>query len=318
MVRNFISVLFFIYSAFLFGQSSFEYMFRVYLSDKGDHPFLVAEPEKFLSERSIERKLRQNVAIDSLDFPVSKGYLDSIEKEGGKIVAKSKWFNTCVVQFADSVSVDRIKSLPFVDSVKYVWRGQVSDRFDWMRPRLQRIRCEDEPDFHNYFGFTEEQFKVHNAEEMIKAGFRGKGMHVGVVDAGFTNCDVIPYFEGINLFGYRDFVPGGNIFSANDHGTKVLSTMAVNQPNLMMGSAPEANYWLFRSEDSKTEFPVEEDFWVAAVEYADSVGVDLVNTSLGYNEFDDKTLSYSHFHRTVHPLFEFHPHQAYPPGTNRF
>lgn len=295
MVRNFISVLFFVYSAFLFGQSSFEYMFRVYLSDKGDHPFLVAEPEKFLSERSIERKLRQNVAIDSLDFPVSKGYLDSIEKEGGKIVAKSKWFNTCVVQFADSVSVDRIKSLPFVDSVKYVWRGQVSDRFDWMRPRLQRIRCEDEPDFHNYFGFTEEQFKVHNAEEMIKAGFRGKGMHVGVVDAGFTNCDVIPYFEGINLFGYRDFVPGGNIFSANDHGTKVLSTMAVNQPNLMMGSAPEANYWLFRSEDSKTEFPVEEDFWVAAVEYADSVGVDLVNTSLGYNEFDDKTLSYSHF-----------------------
>lgn len=266
------------------------------LAIKATTRFLVAEPEKFLSERSIERKLRQNVAIDSLDFPVSKGYLDSIEKEGGKIVAKSKWFNTCVVQFTDSVSVDRIKSLPFVDSVKYVWRGQVFDRFDWMRPRprLQRIRCEDEPDFHNYFGFTEEQFKVHNAEEMIKAGFRGKGMHVGVVDAGFTNCDVIPYFEGINLFGYRDFVPGGNIFSANDHGTKVLSTMAVNQPNLMMGSAPEANYWLFRSEDSKTEFPVEEDFWVAAVEYADSVGVDLVNTSLGYNEFDDKTLSYSH------------------------
>lgn len=86
----------------MFGQSSFEYMFRVYLSDKGDHPFLVAEPEKFLSERSIERKLRQNVAIDSLDFPVSKGYLDSIEKEGGKIVAKVSglipaWYNLPIV-----------------------------------------------------------------------------------------------------------------------------------------------------------------------------------------------------------------------------
>ncbi len=294
MVRNFISVLFFIYSAFLFGQSSFEYMFRVYLNDKGDHSFSVSQPEQFLSKRSIERKSRQNVPIDALDFPVAKEYLTCLEKEGGKIVSKSRWFNTCVVQFSDSAYIDRIKALPFVDSVKYVWRGQVHHRFNLMRPRLRRMCCEDEPDFHNYFGFTEEQFKVHNAESMIKAGFRGKGMHVGVIDAGFTNCDVIPYFEGINIFGYRDFVPSGCIFSANDHGTKVLSTMAVNRPNLMLGSAPEANYWLFRSEDSKTEFPVEEDFWVAAIEYADSVGVDLVNTSLGYNQFDDETLSYSH------------------------
>ena len=294
MVRNFISVLFFIYSAFLFGQSSFEYMFRVYLNDKGDYSFSVSQPEEFLSKRSIERKSRQNVPIDSLDFPVSEGYLSCLEKEGGKIVSKSRWFNTCVVQFPDSASIERIKLLPFVDSVKYVWRGQVTDRFNWMRPRLERIRCEDEPDFHNYFGFTEEQFRVHNAESMIKAGFQGKGIHVGVIDAGFTNCDVIPYFEGVNIFGYHDFVPSGNIFSANDHGTKVLSTMAVNLPDLMIGSAPKANYWLFRSEDSKSEFPVEEDFWVAAIEYADSVGVDLVNTSLGYNQFDDETLSYSH------------------------
>lgn len=294
MTRTLISFLFFIYAAFLFGQSSFEYMFRVYLTDKGDHSFSVFQPEKFLSKRSLERKSRQNVAVDSLDFPVSNEYLGSIEKEGGKIVSKSRWFNTCVVQLGDSASIDRIISLPFVDSVKYVWRGQVTHHSNFMRPRLGRIRCEDEPDFHNYFGFTEEQFSVHNAEEMIKAGFRGKGIHVGVIDAGFTNCDVIPYFDGVNIFGYRDFVPTGNIFSANDHGTKVLSTMAVDQPNLMMGSAPKANYWLFRSEDSKTEFPVEEDFWVAAIEYADSVGVDLINTSLGYNDFDDKTLSYSH------------------------
>ena len=294
MMRTLISILFFIYSAFLFGQSSFEYMFRVYLTDKGDHSFSVFQPEKFLSKRSLERKFRQNVAVDSLDFPVSNEYLSCIEKEGGKIVSKSRWFNTCVVQLCDSASIYRIKSLPFVDSVKYVWRGQVTHHFNFMRPRLGRIRCEDEPDFHNYFGFTEKQFSVHNAEAMIKAGFQGKGMHVGIIDAGFTNCDVIPYFDGVNLFGYRDFVPTGNIFSANDHGTKVFSTMAVDQPDLMMGSAPEANYWLFRSEDSKTEFPVEEDFWVAAIEYADSVGVDLINTSLGYNDFDDKTLSYSH------------------------
>lgn len=294
MMRIFTVVLFFICSAFLCGQSSVEYMFRVYLKDKGNHSFSVSQPEKFLSKRSIERKFRQNVLIDSLDFPVSKEYLGSMEKTGGKIVSKSKWFNTCVIQLKDSAAIDRIKSFSFVDSVKYVWRGLPADRFFSKRPRLKRIRCEDEPDFHRYFGFTEEQFRVHNAEAMLQSGFQGKGIHIGVIDAGFTNCDVIPYFEGVRIFGYKDFVPTGNIFSANDHGTKVLSTMAVSQPDLIMGSAPQANYWLFRSEDSKTEFPVEEDFWVAAVEYADSVGVDLVNTSLGYNDFDDKTLNYTH------------------------
>ena len=62
------------------------------------------------------------------------------------------------------------------------------------------------------------------------------------------------------------------MFSASDHGTKVLSTMVINRPGKMMGSAPEAAYWLFRSEDVVSEFPVEEDYWVQAIEYADSVG----------------------------------------------
>jgi subtilisin family serine protease len=117
---------------------------------------------------------------------------------------------------------------------------------------------------------------------------------VAVIDAGFTNVDVIPLFSSVNMRGWKNFVPEGDIFASSDHGTKVLSTMATNQPGILMGSAPEAEYWLLRSEDVTSEFPVEEDYWVRAVEYADSLGVDVVNTSLGYNHFDDKLLNYTH------------------------
>ena len=293
-LRIYTTILFATLSVLLLGQTTqLEYRFRVYLKDKGsDMEYSVVNPQSFLSKRAIERKRKEQVDIDSTDYPVSKNYLQIIANAGGKIVSKSKWFNTCVVQLKDSLQIEAVRLLPFVDSVKYVWRGNDKGSSHLMRPRLEPSFCEDSVSEKDFFGISREQFALHKAEPMIKAGFRGKGIEIAVIDAGFTNVDVIPYFAKYNLLGYKDFVPNGYIFSTNDHGTKVLSTMAVNQPNLMIGSAPEASYWLLRSEDSQSEFPVEEDFWVEAIEFADSVGVDIVNTSLGYSDFDDKSLNY--------------------------
>ena len=293
-LRIYTTILFATLSVLLLGQTTqLEYRFRVYLKDKGsDMEYSAVNPQSFLSKRAIERKRKEQVDIDSTDYPVSKNYLQIIANAGGKIVSKSKWFNTCVVQLRDSLQIEAVRLLPFVDSVKYVWRGNDKGSSHLMRPRLEPSFCEDSVSEKDFFGISREQFALHKAEPMIKAGFRGKGIEIAVIDAGFTNVDVIPYFAKYNLLGYKDFVPNGYIFSTNDHGTKVLSTMAVNQPNLMIGSAPDASYWLLRSEDSQSEFPVEEDFWVEAIEFADSVGVDIVNTSLGYSDFDDKSLNY--------------------------
>src|SRR5699024_5908236 len=126
---------------------------------------------------------------------------------------------------------------------------------------------------------------------------------IAVIDAGFTNVDVIPWFTHSFINGYKNFVPDGTIFSSIDHGTKVLSTMALNFPHKFIGSAPQASYLLLRSEDEHSEFPVEEDYWVAAIEYADSLGVRLVNTSLGYNHFDDSTLNYTYKELTGNKSF---------------
>ena len=120
-----------------------------------------------------------------------------------------------------------------------------------------------------------------------------EGMQIAVIDAGFYNADEMKFFKKMHLLGIRDFVnPQSDIYAENYHGMKVLSCLAANQPDVLVGTAPEASYWLLRSEDDDTEQPVEEDYWAAALEFADSVGVDVVNTSLGYYEFDDKTCNY--------------------------
>jgi hypothetical protein len=302
-MKCFVSILFLLISLLSYSSTelnTLHYKFRIYLSDKGNTHYSVNNPSQFLTEKAIERKRVQNVEIDETDFPISNDYFALVEMAGGEIVSHSKWFNTFVVEVADSTKIDDIKSLSFVDSVKYVWKGTNNGYRESLRPRLQQlnqIEANSQPEL-NYedtiYGYTHPQFKLHNADQMLNAGYRGKGIEIGVIDAGFTNFDVIPAFESVDLLGYSSFVSEGDMFASSDHGTKVLSTMAVSQPGQMIGSAPEASYWLLRSEDVVSEFPVEEDYWVRAVEYADSLGLDVINTSLGYNDFDDINLSYTH------------------------
>lgn len=286
-----------LFTLFSSGQTSQHpqyYKFRVYLKDKGNTPHSPHNPGIFLSGRAIERKKKEKVEIDESDLPISRDYFTLVEKAGGKIITHSKWFTTLVVEVSDSLGIGNIESLSFVDSVKYIWRGNRLPVGERARPRLVPLACDEKVGADTEYGFTDAQFRMHNAAIMADAGFRGKDMVVGVIDAGFTNFDVIPRFESVRLGGYMDFVPSGSIFASSDHGTKVLSTMATDLPGVMMGSAPEATYWLLRSEDTTSEFPVEEDYWVRAVEFADSLGVDIINTSLGYNFFDDKLLNYTH------------------------
>ena len=303
--NSYFTVIFFVFfvnSAFLYSISkaghdntlSHNFKFRVYLKDKGHNEYTVDNPNQFLTEKAIERKKIQNARIDESDFPISNDYFNLVQKAGGEVISHSKWFKTIVVEVEDSLKIDEISSLSFVDSVKYVWKGIVGNYKKPLRPRLQQNITSETESLDTIFGFSANQFMLHNAEELYKLGFRGKNIQIGVIDAGFTNIDVIPAFENTELLGYENMVPEGDLFSSSDHGVKVLSTMAVNLPGIMIGSAPEASYYLMRSEDVTSEFPVEEDYWVRAVEHADSLGIDLINTSLGYNEFDDTDLNYTH------------------------
>lgn len=267
------------------------YKYRINLRDKAETTYSLNDPQAYLSERALERRLKQALPIDSTDLPVCQSYINAITDKGAEPVTRSKWNNTVVVQLSDTSLIDKITALPFVIAARKVWTAP--DSIHARNPERKKEVTNKVKKGDNYYGDAYRQIAVHHGDSLHAVGFRGEGMQIAVIDAGFYNADEISVFKKMNLLGTRDFVnPHSDIYAENYHGMKVLSCMAANKPHVLVGTAPEASYWLLRSEDDDTEQPVEEDYWAAALEFADSVGVDVVNTSLGYYEFDDKTMNY--------------------------
>lgn len=261
--------------------------YRISLKDKAATDYSLQKPEMYLSKKSIERRKRQGLEIDSTDLPVCKKYVDAIRKKGVHVLVTGKWDNFVTVSCNDSMLIAEIAGLHFVRSTERVWRGvakRASERDSLINKPLRTD---------SLYGPAITQIKMSHADRLHEAGFKGQGMTIAVIDAGFHNVDKIEAMKNINILGTRDFVnPEADIYAESSHGMSVLSCMAMNQPNVMIGTAPEASYWLLRSEDEYSENLVEQDYWAAAIEFADSVGVDLVNTSLGYYSFDDPTKNY--------------------------
>ncbi|MDH6356741.1 S8 family serine peptidase [Parabacteroides sp. PF5-9] len=275
----------------LLGGESF--CFRVYLKDKGNSGYSIDHPEEFLSQEAIERRLRQEKGVDVSDLPIAEAYLDALREIGCEPVTQSKWLQTVVVATSDSLLSERLTDLSIVDSVKWIWKGEREHLTD-NRHDTSVIEPQTEP-IKAYYGYAEAQIKMLNGIKLHQKGYTGEGMRVAVIDAGFKNVDRISLFDSLRILGTRNIVfPGENVFFGDDHGTKVLSCMAINQPGMMVGTAPLASYLLIKSEDIRSEYPVEEDYWAAAVEYADSAGVDVITSSLGYFRFDTEGLNYTY------------------------
>ena len=275
-------------AALFVGQASAEnnYKYRVNLKDKVGSAYSVDKPQEFLSERALERRNRQQLLVDETDLPVSQVYVKELLGTGARLVTTSKWNNTVVLEVSDTTLMDKVKEMPFVTHVKKVWTQP--DSIPARNKKRKKEVTNEVKETGYYYGKAFRQINIHGGDSLHAAGFAGQGMHVAVIDAGFYNADKIKFFKKIDLLGTRDFVnPKSDIYEENSHGMKVLSCMAANIKDVFVGTAPEASYWLLRSEDQDTEQPVEEDYWAAAIEFADSVGVDVINTSLGYHEFDE-------------------------------
>ena len=274
-----------------------QFMYRLTLTDKNGSPYRLSAPGQWLSASSLERRRKQGLSLDSTDLPVSPTYLKVIRQQAGVfIVGTSRWNNTVVVRSADSLSLKSLHRLPFVSRSELVWVSP-----DSIENRSRRAT------FHNYFnpwdsvkgeyyGHGKEQIEMLHGNKLHSIGFQGKGITIAVLDGGFMNANVIPAFAAVNIKGTSDFVwhprkprlfgNGGPLYQEIDHGTRTFSAMAAHTPEVLVGTAPEAGYWLLQCEDPETEQPVEEDYWAMAVEFADSAGVDIVNSSIGYNHYD--------------------------------
>lgn len=265
--------------------------YRICLTDKNATTYSLQAPEAFLSQKALARRARQQLAVDSTDLPVCEAYIKAIRDKGVSVVVKGKWENFVTVSCNDTAWIDHVVAMPFVKSVEKVWVAPTKEKTK--NGSKRDSLSEKSYQLENPYGLAYAQIHLSLGDSLHHAGYRGEGMTIAVMDAGFHNVDRIAAFKDTKILGTKDFVGDTeSIYGESSHGLKTFSCMAANRPDMMIGTAPEASFWLFRTEDEYSEHLVEQDYWAAAVEFADSVGVDLVNTSLGYTVFDDKSKDY--------------------------
>ena len=280
----------------------------VKLKDKDSSLFSISNPSQFLSQRAIDRRMRYNIPITQTDLPVNNTYLQTILTAGGvRILNVSKWFNQVCIITTDATAITKINALPFVLSAAGVAPrpANVNNRGNKLPvPIVNTVaatvaaRPTNPNDYYNY-GLSYPQIHLHNAEFLHNHHFRGEGMQLAIMDAGFLNYLTLPTFDSIRtnaqVINTWDFVaekPGVN--DAHPHGMNCLSTIAANMPGTFVGTAPKAGFLLYRTEDASSEYPVEEQNFVAAAERADSIGADAFSVSLGYNTFSNSAFNYTY------------------------
>ena len=271
----------------------------IYFRDKTGTPFSVSQPQAFLSARSLARRTRQSIPVLPRDLPVNPAYVAQVRAVAGgpQVVYTSRWFNAAVVS-CDSVTLGRITALGPVRSAVTLNRSFKPAAPHPAEPAAA-ITAQRTTATRAQYGKAYRQNLQIGALAMHDAGYRGEGMQIAVFDAGFPGVNTIgalqPMFNEQRLAGTRNFVDGGtSVFTRNSHGTNCLSTMAANQSGYFIGTAPKATYHLCITEDVNSEHPIEEANWLAAAEYADSSGVDVISSSLGYTDFDAPSPAYTY------------------------
>lgn len=262
----------------------------IQLRDKANTTWSLDQPSQFLTAKAIARRTKQHLSIDSTDLPVSPTYRDSIAAAGNvNILYTSRWFNQVIIQTTDTTALRKIQSFSFVE------KTSTEGRKSALRKTIAANGKSTKLSGTGTYGGAHWQMELHNAITLHDHNYKGQNMIIAVIDNGFPSVNVNRAFTSTNIISTWDFVKAAaNVYDYGEHGTEVLSIMASNLPDEMIGSAPEAGYILLRTEETDWEKPIEENNWVAAAEYADSLGADLISSSLGYNTFDDPVYNHTY------------------------
>ena len=266
-------------------------IYWVQFADKANSPYSIDNPGAYLSQRALDRRARLGIAIDEYDLPVNPQYLQAVANCGAQILNPSKWLNGVSVYASNPSVMDAVNALEFVVTVRNCPNDpEAQERKErWMADEMKPVAAQRS--MNGYYGGGETQITQLKGNVLHDNGFRGEGIVVAVLDGGFVGTDTHSCFDNMRqegrLLGVRDFVYGStSVYSQSSHGTSCLSTMAAYVPNTFVGTAPKASYYLIHTEDGSSENIIEEYNWVSGAEYADSLGVDLCTTSLGYIDFD--------------------------------
>lgn len=295
-MRKIYLFLFLLYSLVGFSQEEA----WVYFKDKPDAATYLANPLTMLSQRALDRRANQEIALDTKDVPVYPSYIDGVTAATGIVVkAKSKWFN-CVHVVGSQADINALKLLPFVDKVEFANRSiAVTKKAAPKKSIVNPANSNSKKATVFNYGSSANQIQMLNGHLLHQANYTGLGKIIAVIDGGFPGVDTASSFARLRnnnqILGGYDYVNrSANFYTGSSHGTSVLSLMGGYVENLLIGTAPDASYYLFITEDGPNETPSEMSNWVEAAEEADRLGVDIINTSLGYTTFDNPNYDFTY------------------------
>lgn len=279
------------------AKSGTYYCYRVYLTDKTGTPYSIAHPEEFLSQRAIDRRARYNIAITEEDLPLNPAYVAQIRSVANPVYmpSQSKWTNTLTLMLLDTSTLAAVRALPFVREIMPIGTHPTEDLEIEVQQYYSTFYL---PGGMDYYGYGLPQMALHNGHLLHNEGFRGEGMLIAMLDAGWYGFNNMPsmqhLYEENRIWGIYDLLPfTQSIYSQSQHGTFCTTEIIANYSNYFVGAAPEANLVLIRTEDETVEVLMEEDFLARGLEIADSIGADVISASLEYTAFDDDS---------IHPL----------------
>ena len=291
LIRNLIAI--FLFSILSVDGVAQVNRYMVFFKDKTGTPHDLNNPATFLSEKAITRRVQQGIDIIDQDLPVNPDYVTQVKETGAEVYFRSRWYNGVLVQCSDATK-NTIAGLSVVDNVELVAPGSKlvpgpgRKRFNLLRKKVQEGEA------------TDVQLSMIGINYMHEAGYSGEGMTIAVLDAGFPGVNTAEPFKQLFDEGRidtelsHDFTANSsNVFQYSDHGTQVLSVIAAEVPDQFTGGAPEANFQLYVTEDDYSEYRIEEYNWTFAAERADSAGVDIISSSLGYYDFDSNAMNYT-------------------------
>ena len=281
----------------------------VYFKDKPNSDSYLSNPLTMLTQRALDRRTNQGIALDLVDVPIYQTYIDQVAAATGiTIKAKSKWLN-CVHVRGSQTDISALKALSSVLKVDFANKALNSavnktaskNKFTAVNKTMETLTT------FNY-GVSANQIQMLNGHLLHQLNYTGSGKIIAVLDAGFPGVNTAQPFKRLRdnnqILGGYDYVnKSSSFYAGNTHGTLVLSSMGGYVDNQLVGTAPDAQYYLFITEDGATENPVEESNWVEAAEEADRLGVDIITTSLGYFGYDNSNYSHTYSDMTGNLAF---------------
>ncbi|WP_306352618.1 S8 family serine peptidase [Flavobacterium sp. '19STA2R22 D10 B1'] len=272
----------------------------VYFKTKENTQLYLDNPLMMLSQRALDRRVAQNIGLDSKDIPISQNFVNQIDAAVGITVkAQSKWLNAVHVR-GSVTAINSVSTLAFVDRIDFADRTlNTQNRKETKSLANQQDQKVMDVEANFSYGTSANQIQMLKGNLLHQQDYTGTGKIIAVLDGGFPGVNTTAPFQrlinnNLILGGYNFVDRNENFYTRNNHGTAVLSTMGGYVENQLVGTAPDASYYLFITEDTNGENPLEESLWVEAAERADSLGVDIINSSLGYDTFDNSAYNYSY------------------------